>query len=65
MIAASTLNGAYANFLDGCIGSIEVGKLADLIVLDQNLFEVEVEEIPSTRIVMTFFEGKQVYSANG
>ena len=65
MIAASTLNGAYANFLDEYIGSIEVGKLADLIVLDQNLFEVEVEEIPNTRIVMTFFEGKQIYSANG
>ena len=64
MIVASTLNGAYANFLDENIGSIEVGKLADLVILEQNLFEVEIEEIPKTRIVMTFFEGQQVYSAD-
>ena len=61
MIVASTLNGAYANFLDGNIGSIEVGKLADLVVLDQNLFDIDIEQIPETRIAMTFFEGQQVY----
>lgn len=64
MIIASTLNGAYANFLDGELGSIEVGKLADLVVLDQNLFEIEVEQIPETQIEMTFFEGRQVYPQN-
>jgi len=63
MILASTMNGACANYLDEEIGSIEIGKLADLIVLDQNLFEIDIENIPATRIVMTFFEGKLVYSA--
>jgi len=63
MIVASTLNGAYANFLDGNIGSIEVGKLADLVILEQNLFDIDIEQIPETRISMTFFEGQQVYPA--
>jgi len=64
IIVASTLNGAYANFLDGGIGSIEVGKLADLVVLEHNLFDIDIEQIPTTEIAMTFFEGKLVYSAD-
>jgi len=63
MIVASTLNGAYANFLDGDIGSIEVEKLADLVVLEQDLFDIEIEQIPEIQIAMTFFEGKIVYPA--
>ncbi|MGB6421448.1 MAG: amidohydrolase family protein, partial [Anaerolineales bacterium] len=62
LLAASTLNGAYANFLDGDIGSIEVGKLADLVILEQNLFDIDIEQIPANQIVMTFFEGQRVYS---
>ena len=39
-IAAYTIGSAYVNFLDHETGSIEVGKLADLVVLDRNLFAI-------------------------
>jgi predicted amidohydrolase YtcJ len=61
MVEATTINGAFANFLDDEIGSIEAGKFADMVVLDSNLFEIDTEEIPLTRIAMTFFEGEEVY----
>lgn len=61
MIQANTFGGAYANFLDKKLGSIKKGKIADLVVLDQNLFEIDVEKIPNVQVVMTFFEGKKVF----
>jgi predicted amidohydrolase YtcJ len=63
MIASFTINGAYANFLENTTGSIEVGKTADLIVLDQNLFHVPVEEISKAKVILTLFAGKIVFSA--
>lgn len=62
MLRAATINGAYANFLEHDVGSLEVGKKADIVVLDRNLFEVSTEDIPKVKIEMTFFEGKKVYS---
>ncbi|TKJ37232.1 hypothetical protein CEE37_14055 [candidate division LCP-89 bacterium B3_LCP] len=61
MLRAATINGAYANFLEDEIGSIEVGKKADIVVLSDNLFEITTEEIPNVEIEMTFFEGNLVY----
>jgi len=61
MVEAATINGAYANFIEDEVGSIEVGKKADMVVLSKNLFEIETEEIPSVEIEMTFFEGERVY----
>jgi hypothetical protein len=63
MIASFTINGAYANFLENTTGSIEVGKMADLIVLDKNLFRIPVEAISQARVIMTFFQGKKVFPA--
>jgi predicted amidohydrolase YtcJ len=61
MIVSFTYNGAFANFLEDEIGSIEVGKQADLIVLDQNLFEIPVDEIAKTKVILTLVGGKEVY----
>jgi predicted amidohydrolase YtcJ len=43
-------------------GSIEVGKLADLIVLERNLFETPTEEIHEVRVLRTLLEGKTVFT---
>jgi len=61
MIESFTINGAHANFLEHETGSIEVGKNADMVVLENNLFDIPTAEIADTRVVMTMFEGKTVY----
>jgi predicted amidohydrolase YtcJ len=61
MIAGFTINGAYANFIENETGSIEVGKKADMVVLDRNLFDIPVTEIADTNVLMTLFEGKAAY----
>ncbi len=58
MITAYTINGAYANFIENETGSIEVGKKADLVVLDRNLFNTPESEIADTQVLMTMFEGR-------
>jgi len=61
MLEAATINGAHANFLEDEVGSIEVGKKADIVVLSKNLFKIDTEDIPNVEIEMTFFEGKRVH----
>lgn len=61
MIAAYTINGAYQMKLDDKQGSIEVGKRADLIVLDRNLFEIPASEISDASVTATIFDGLTVY----
>ncbi|MFP6810016.1 MAG: amidohydrolase [Pseudohongiellaceae bacterium] len=56
-----TLNSAYVNFLDVDTGSIEIGKLADIIVLDRNLFDVPASEINQVRVIATLFRGELVF----
>lgn len=62
-ILAYTLNPARGMRIDAETGSIEAGKSADLIVLDRNLFKIPVTEIHKTRVLGTWFEGRQVYRA--
>ncbi len=61
MIKSFTINGAYALFMEKETGSIEAGKFADLVVLDQNLLAIDPIQIDKTKVVMTFFGGKLVY----
>ena len=61
IIAAYTINGAYVNFEEAETGSIEVGKAADLAVLDRNLFEIPAAEIGRAKVVLTLLEGQVVY----
>jgi hypothetical protein len=63
-LAAFTIGSAYVNHLDDVTGSIEVGKLADLVVLDRNVFEHPVEEIHAARAVLTLVEGERVFAAD-
>ncbi|MDI2128796.1 amidohydrolase [Yinghuangia seranimata] len=62
-IAAYTAGSAYVNHLDET-GSIEVGKLADLVVLDRDPFAAPAEAIYETRTALTYVEGERVYAAD-
>ncbi len=57
-----TIAGAKALKLQHVTGSIEVGKSADFIVLDRNLFEVPIDDVSETIVQKTFFRGQLVYS---
>ena len=58
-----TLGAAFAGFREKSEGSIETGKLADLIVVSQNLFEIPVTRIHDTKVLYTLVGGKIVYQA--
>jgi predicted amidohydrolase YtcJ len=61
MIASFTWNGAYANFMEQQIGSLQAGKQADFIVLDQNLFKIFSAEIADTKVLLTYIDGQEVF----
>ena len=60
-IKAYTLNGAYVMRQEDKVGSIEVGKLADFVILDKNIFDIEPDTINQTKIVTTVFNGEVIY----
>jgi predicted amidohydrolase YtcJ len=62
-IDAFTRDAAYAAFRDGEVGTLEKGKLADLVVLSQDVFAVPATEIGATRVLQTIVGGRTVYSA--
>jgi predicted amidohydrolase YtcJ len=56
-----TINSARVMGLDGTIGSLEIGKSADFIVLERNVLDVPSDEIADTKVLSTWFEGRKVY----
>lgn len=62
-LAAFTAGSAYVNHIDAETGTLEVGKLADLAVLDRDLFDRGAGPIGAARVVGTFVEGRAVFEA--
>jgi len=56
-----TLGSAYAEFQEDVKGSIKIGKLADIVILNKNLFEIPKKEILNTKVDITIMNGKIVY----
>lgn len=61
MIEGYTINAAYQMRMEDKIGSIEVGKYADFVVLEDNLFEIDAHDIHNVRVDMTIFDGDIAY----
>jgi hypothetical protein len=61
MLKAYTINAAYIMHQDHITGSLEVGKFADLIILDKNLYDITPNEISEVRVLETIIEGTTVF----
>ena len=58
-----TINNAFLSFQEDRRGSIEIGKDADLTVLDEDIFEADPHEICKIKISKTIVAGREVYNA--
>lgn len=56
-----TMNGAYASFEEDIKGSLEPGKLADIAILDRNLYETAKEDLKDIKVDMTMIDGEMVF----
>ena len=63
-IDAYTINAAYAMKQDTTTGSLEVGKRADLVVLDRDILTIDPETIQDTKVLATYLDGRLVHSAS-
>ena len=59
-----TIWAAYLNFEEKEKGSIEKGKLADFIVIDQDIMKIEINKTPKTKVLKTYVSGELVYAKN-
>jgi predicted amidohydrolase YtcJ len=63
MISAYTINGARQFGIEQETGSIEQGKAADLVVLDQNVFTIDPNELVDVKVLMTLLQGSVVFES--
>lgn len=63
-LKAYTINGAYCLKEESRLGSLEAGKLADIIVFDRNLFGAEPKELLEAKIELTMVDGIVTYRAD-
>jgi len=61
-VRAYTVGSAYAEFAETVKGSITPGKLADLVILDRDIFTIDPADIVKSRVVCTVMDGKAVFS---
>ena len=61
VMRARTTGAAYQMYRENETGSLEIGKRGDLIVVDQDPFRVQPQELHKTSVVMTFLDGKLIY----
>ena len=60
--AAFTIGSAYVNHLDDATGTLEVGKQADLVVLDRNVFASDAGPVGDAKVVLTLLGGEPVFA---
>jgi predicted amidohydrolase YtcJ len=60
-LRAYTSGAAYAGFAEKDLGTLEVGKLADLVIIDRNILEAENSDISQARVKLTMVGGKVVF----
>jgi predicted amidohydrolase YtcJ len=63
-VRAYTVNGAWVEFAEASKGTIETGKLADLVVLDRDIFAIPPEGIGEARVRLTVFDGRIVFGTD-
>ncbi len=62
-IKAYTINNAYSNHNEIAVGSIANGKVADFVIMDTDIIEIEPKELSEAKVYKTYLNGEEVYSA--
>jgi len=65
VLRSITMNSSYELHQDAATGSLKVGKMADVIVLDRNVLAIPADQIADTRVAQTVVGGRIVYSIDG
>lgn len=58
-----TIEPAYASFTEGMLGSIQPGKRADYVVLDQDIMTIPAEHLLQTKVIATVIDGRPVHGS--